>query len=127
MLLTHLHDSDLADHCRTTEAPSKIWIYGYIKKKNINIVTGQQLEMLRRSSCDDQIIGFYFMLHGELFNRHPSLILNMDETMLSAKRHLKVLMKKGILPIIREAVKLPHFTGCITFSASGHVFEHKDY
>lgn len=123
MLLTYLKCSDLAMNCTDTAAPSKTWIYSFISKKDIHIVTGQQIEMLRRSSCDSLIIGFYFILHGELFRRHRSLILNMDETMLSAKRRFKVLCQKGILPLIPETIKLPHFTGCVTFSASGKVFE----
>lgn len=62
-------------------------------------------------------------LHGHLFNRDPRLILNMDETMLTAKRRLKVLARKGRLPLIPEAVKVPHLTGCVTFTASGVFFD----
>ncbi|KAK8891366.1 hypothetical protein M9Y10_028574 [Tritrichomonas musculus] len=47
----------------------------------------------------------------------------MDETMLSARKRLKVLGRKGILPLIPENIKLPHLTGCVTISASGHLFE----
>ena len=123
MLLTYLNNNELAQKCLETEPPSKTWIYGFVRKRNINIVSSQQIELLRRSSCDDQIIGFYFLLHSELFKRHRSLIINMDETMLSAKRRFKVLVKKGLLPLIPEAMKLPHFTGCVCFSASGKVFK----
>lgn len=43
--------------------------------------------------------------------------------MLSARKRLKVLGRKGILPLIPENIKLPHLTGCVTISASGHLFE----
>lgn len=47
----------------------------------------------------------------------------MDETMLTAKRRMKVLARKGYLPLILEAIKVPHLAGCVTFSASGYVFD----
>ena len=47
----------------------------------------------------------------------------MDETMLTARKRLKVLAKKGQLPLVPEQIKLPHMTGCITVSASGYVFK----
>ena len=57
------------------------------------------------------------------WNSWVSLILNMDETMLSAKRRLKVLAQKVYFPLIPEQIKLPHLTGCVTISAIGHVFD----
>lgn len=47
----------------------------------------------------------------------------MDETMLTARRRLKVLAKKGALHLVPKQVKLPHMTECITITASGHVFK----
>ena len=88
----------------------------------IKIVSSQQIELLRRTTCDFAAIYFYFELHEFLFKRHPDLILNKDETMLSVWKRLKVLALKGKLPLVTETIKLPHFTGCITFSARVHIF-----
>lgn len=62
-------------------------------------------------------------MHGCIMDRHPALIVNMDETMLTAKRRLKVLAKKGRLPLIPDMIKVPHITGCVAFTATGHVFD----
>lgn len=47
----------------------------------------------------------------------------MDETILTARRRLKVLAKKGALHLVPKQVKLPHMTECITITASGHVLK----
>ncbi|KAK8863503.1 hypothetical protein M9Y10_011189 [Tritrichomonas musculus] len=47
----------------------------------------------------------------------------MDETMLTAKRRMKVLARKGSLPLILEAIIVPHLAGCVPFSASGYLFD----
>ena len=94
-----------------------------MKDSEFKIVTGQTIEFDRRHSCDVLTIYSYFQIHQELFKRHPCLILNVDETMLTAKRRLKVLARNGKLPLIPDAVKVPHLTGCVTFSASGFVFD----
>ena len=114
---------DLAAKLPETVPPSKTWIYHLIRKSEFKISTPQQIEFDRRHSCNVAVIYFYHMLHQHLFERPPSHILNMDETMLTAKRRLKVLARKGRLPLIPEAVKVPNFTGCVTFTASGHLFD----
>ena len=50
MLLTYLNNNELAQKCLETEPPSKTWIYGFVRKRNINIVSSQQIELLRRSN-----------------------------------------------------------------------------
>lgn len=50
------------------------------------------------------------------------LLNNMDETMFSAKRRLKVLACEGKLPLVPDAVKVPHLTGWVAFTAFGFVF-----
>lgn len=47
----------------------------------------------------------------------------MNETMLKTKDRLKTLARKGRLPLIPEAVKFPHLTGCVTFTTSGVLFD----
>ena len=122
-LLKALGNDELASHCLNVNPPSKGWIYSCFGDTDIRIASAQQIETLRRSSCDVAAIYFYFELHEFLFDRPPELILNMDETMLSSKRRFKVLAAKGQLPLIPETIKLPHLTGCVTFTAAGHVFD----
>lgn len=122
-LLTAIGCPDLASRFTKTAPPSRTWLFHKVQSINIKIVTGQTIEFERRRCCNVSTIFFYFQLHSFLFNRSPCLILNMDETMLTAKRRLKVLAQKGQLPLIPEAVKVPHLTGCVTFTASGYLFE----
>lgn len=122
-LLTAIGNEELASHCLDIKPPSKCWLNICLEETDIRIVSSQQIEALRRSTCDIAAIFFYFEIHEFLFQRKPELILNMDETMLSSRKRFKVLAAKGQLPLIPEAIKLPHLTGCITFSASGFVFD----
>lgn len=122
-VLRYLNLNQLAMKCKDADIPSKNWINHLIEGTDIRIVSGQQIELLRRMSCDFPKVYFYFEIHKGLFNKHPSLILKMDETMLSARKRLKVLARKGKLPLIPENIKLPHLTGCVTISASGHLFK----
>ena len=123
ILLTFMNCRELAMKFTNADPPCRSWIYNVMKKTNFRVLTGQTIEFERRHMCDTMIIFFYFKLHEELFQRPASLILNMDETQLTAKRRLKVLARKGMLPLIPDAVKVPHLTGCVTFTASGFVFE----
>lgn len=122
-LLMSMNCPELASRFTKTDPPCRTWLFHKVKKTNIKIVTGQTIEFQRRLCCDVATIWFYFELHSFLFQRSPCLILNMDETMLTAKRRLKVLAKRGELPLIPDAIKVPHLTGCVTFTASGYVFE----
>ena len=96
----------------STNPPSKTWLYNVIKNSDYKISSPQQIEFDRRHSCNVPVIYFYMELHGHLFNRDPRLILNMDQTMLTAKCRQKVLARK-----------VPHLTGCVTFTASGVFFD----
>lgn len=109
--------------CKDVNIPSKNWVNHLLEGTDIRIVSGQQIELLRRISCDFPTVYFYFEIHKSLFDRNPSLILNMDETMLSTRKRFKVLARKGKLPLIPENIKFPHLTGCVTISASGHLFK----
>ena len=114
---------DLAAKLPETVQPSKTWIYHLIINSPFKISTPQQLEFDWRHSCNVAVIYFYHMLRKHLFERPPSHILNMNETMLTAKRRLKVLARSCRLPLIPEAPKVPYFTDCVTFTASGYLFD----
>ena len=122
-LLNYMNIKDLAAKLPETVQPSKTWIYHLIINSPFKISSPQQLEFDRRHSCNVAIIYFYHMLHKPLFERPPSHVLNMDETMLTAKRRLKVLARSCRLPLIPEALKVPYFTDCVTFTASGYLFD----
>lgn len=107
----------------STNPSSKTWLNNIVKDSDFRIASPQQIEFDRRHSCNFTVIYFYMLLHEHVLKRDSRLILNMDETMLTAKRRLKVLDKKGRLPLIPEDVKVPHLTGCVTFTASGVIFD----
>ena len=113
----------MANDLTETAAPTRSWLNNVVEYTDFHIVSGQQIEYARRMYCDVPRIFFYFQLHSFLFQRDPALIINMDETMLTSKKRFKVLARIGKLPLIPDALKLPHLTGCVAFSASGHVFK----
>ena len=63
------------------------------------------------------------MFYGELFERDDRLILNMDETSLSARKRMKVIARKNQIPLLLESPKIPHLTGVITVSAQDSIFD----
>lgn len=113
---------NLIHHIKEVNPPCREFIYKFADQLDIRIVSAQTLEYGRRIYCDYEAITEYFIIYGELFKRDKRLILNMDETSLSSRKRLKVLAKKTQLPLITENPKIPHLTGVITVSASGHLF-----
>lgn len=91
--LRHLQLYQLEKQCEIVFPPSKSWINHVLIDSDIRIASGQQIEFMQRMPCNIPTI-FFFEIHKELFKRDPALILNMDETMLSARKRLKVLGKK---------------------------------
>jgi hypothetical protein len=111
------------------EEPTLQWLSKFCKKNQISICVPQQLELARRLNCHkDVIIEFFDGVAGLLADIDPRLLLNMDETSLSAAKKFKVLKVQmdGLhcsLPLIVQEGKLPHLTGCITVSADGKLFK----
>lgn len=62
-------------------------------------------------------IYFNFQLHSFFFKRPSGLILNIEEAMLTVRRWLKVISKKGQIPLIPEMVKILYLAGWVTFTA----------
>lgn len=103
--------------------PSKAWIKVFAKSLDFDVVNSQTLEHIHRTSCDiDSILGF-FSEHHLLMDRHPALIMNMDETMLSGKRRYKVVSLSHNLPLQDNPQAFPHITGVVTITALGKLFE----
>ena len=85
--------NELTQQFTETEMHSSSWINNVIQDDSI--ASAQQIESARRQHSMQPKVYFYFEMHGCIKDRHPALIINMDETMLTAKRRLKVLAKKG--------------------------------
>lgn len=90
---------------------------------NFKITSSHQIEIERRTFGYRTTIYLYFLFHQSLFQQDRWLIINMDETMLSAKCRLKVLTLERKFPLVLEDVKVPHLTGCVAFTASEFVFD----
>lgn len=122
-LLTGIGCPGLALSISSFDPPHESWLRGYCSKTEIRIVRPQELELIRRTSCDVGSIYRFFEQCYDVLDRDRRLIFNMDETMVSAKRKYKVLAQKGRLPLTTSSQTAPHLTGCITVSASGTCFE----
>lgn len=113
----------LIDHLPEVLLPSKMWLKEFCSSFDINVINQQTIEAIRRSSCDVAGILSFFEIHSILLDRHPALVLNMDETMLSARKKYKVLCCENKLPLTPSASSYPHLTGVITISAIGKCFD----
>lgn len=122
LFLHSIQKDNLIHHLENRGPPCREWIYEIISKLDLKIVSSQSLEYGRRFFCDYDSIIEYFMIYGELFERDDRLILNMDETSLSARKRMKVIARKNQIPLLLESPKIPHLTGVITVSASGQYF-----
>lgn len=123
LLLTGIGCPGIAANITCFDPPHESWLRGYCLQSEIRIVRPQELELIRRTSCDVGSIYRFFEQFYDLIDRDRRLIFNMDETMVSAKRKYKVLVQKGRLPLTTSAQTAPHLTGCITVSASGTCLE----
>lgn len=124
MILVHAQCSGLIVHLHTeVSPPSKAWLKEFAHSLELNVVNSQTIDSIRRTACDITQIELFFAHHHLLLDRHPCLILNMDETMLSARRKFKVLSFERKLPLTPSAGSYPHLTGVVTVSGIGKCFE----
>lgn len=93
------------------------------KRSGISILPKGELETLRRIGCDEVAIRDFFTKHKNLLDRDPKLIFNMDETMVSAKKKLKVLCPQDLSALTESTPKCPHITACVTIGADGDVLK----
>lgn len=117
--LTEMICNKLAQQFTESEMPSSTWSNKVIQDSEFHIASAKQIEFARRQHLD--VAKVFFILR--CMDRHPALIINMNETILTAKRRLKVLAKKGRLPLIPDMIKVPHITGRVAFTVKGHVFD----
>lgn len=110
-------------HLPEPTLPSKAWLKEFCSSLDLTVGNPQTIEAIRRSSCDINGILAFFAEHSILIDRHPSLILNMDETMLSARKKFKVICGDNHLPLTPTKGAYPHLTGVVTISAWGKCFD----
>ena len=103
--------------------PDPTWLKKAAREMGISVVPKETLEEARRRGCDKPTINLFFNLHQNLMNRDPSLIFNMDETMISFKRKFKVLCLKGNKGLSSSGHIYPHITACVTIGATGKVLK----
>ena len=99
--------------------PDSSWLKKAARKMGINVVPKQTIEEARRRCCDKFMINLFFDKHGKLLDRSPLLIFNMDETMISSNKKLKILCPKDCSGLSVAEQTYPHITACITIGAKG--------
>lgn len=121
-ILQFINCPHLAAQIDDAHIPSKAWLKEFCNEFGIVVTNPQTIEQIRRMSCDIDGILSFFSDNSIVIDRHPCLILNMDETMLSGKKRFKVLCLKGGLPLT-PLTKSLHVTGVVTISANGKCFD----
>lgn len=122
-ILQNLHLPSLCSHLEDVEPPCKTWVKNACIALDLKVVRPQELDIMRRTCCDIVAVENFFSNFLVLLNRDPHLLLNMDETMLSGKRKLKVICRDKGIPLKTTKVQPPHISGAVTVSASGHLFD----
>lgn len=124
-ILEDIKSQKLIHHLDDVNEISRSWIYSIAKEFNIKLVTPQDLEYYRRVYCDSNAIhNFFSSFDTLLFVKDPRLLFNMDETMLSSNKKLKVIVgndKKH--PLVVRPKSITHLTGVITINANGDYFK----
>lgn len=82
--------------------PSKEWLIAFMRRHNLSVKKPENVEFLRRKSCDPLVIGNYFSLPKTTIEKlnltnKPHLIWNLDETSFcSDNTKTKVVGAKGV-------------------------------
>jgi hypothetical protein len=120
-LLDAIGADGLAGHARAKRIslPDPSWLKGFAETLNINVKAPQKLDEARRRCCNQGVIRTFFDKFAGLMDRDPALILNCDETHISSRKKIKVLVPNGLLPLKQLEEKLPHFSAMCTISGSG--------
>lgn len=122
-MLCALNMQKLVSHLEDPVPPCKEWVKKACEDIDLRVAKPQELDLLRRTYCDTVAITSFFSKFIILLNRDPHLILNMDETMLSGKRKMKVVCRKNGIPLKTTKMQPPHISGAVTISASGFLFD----
>lgn len=110
----------LAAAIEEASPPSRYWLQKICGENEITICRSEELEAARRLYCDTDAITQWFVRFSVLLDRPVSLMFNMDETQVNAKKKLKVLCANGQRPLVTSQPILPHMTAAVTVNGSGH-------
>jgi hypothetical protein len=104
--------------------PSPEWLNGIAGEPELRICAPQEFEAARHYFCQYEAISFFFFhFQSVIEGRNPRLIVNSDETQLSARKRFRVLTDASHLPLIKAETKLHRLTGLCMISARGAVFK----
>ena len=115
ILLDFINSPELALNFTSPNPPFKTWLYNVIKNSNLNLIAGIVAMF--------QLYIFIWNYMGICSTETLDWFLTWKKPCFTAKHRRKVLARKNRLPLIPEAVKVPHLTGCVTFIASGVFFD----
>ena len=119
-LLLSLGCDRLAGQLPEDEPPCRSWLNSVAEQLDLRLCRAEELELARRTYCDRSAITNWFLTFSEMFDRHPALMFNMDETQLSSRKRMKVLCERSQRPLTTALPPLPHMTGAVTINGRGH-------
>jgi hypothetical protein len=124
-LLTAVNARGLARQLQdqVIEPPDRSWLNHVAGRMGIGIRNPETIDEARARHCNTTTIRIFFERFRSVMDRPECLILNCDETHVSARKNFKVVTPDGVAPLKRVSPKLPHFSAMCTISASGHAFE----
>ena len=94
------------------------------QRADIFVMSGEQLELLRRRCCNSPAIDSYFnTIDIVVRNVNPKYKYNADETGLASKRTFKVLTDDKNFHVTLQNVEGSHISCMCCFSASGDVLD----
>ena len=96
-------------------------IFRYLCQKcDIFIASGENLELVRRKSCNKPVIeNFYGLITDLVINYDPSYKFNADETGLSSKRTFKILTEDHNIKITLQPNQFQHISCMLCFNEAG--------
>ena len=119
-LLLSVGCEQLAGQLPSEDPPCRSWLNSAAEHLHLRLCRAEELEIARRTYCDRSAVTNWFLTFSEMFNRHPALMFNMDETQLSSRKRMKVLCECLQRPLTTALPPLPHMTGAVTINGRGH-------
>lgn len=102
------------------DEPDETWVNAYAQRWKMRIKNSEQIEQIRRTTCDRLRVSEWFAAFGPVIaSYHPSLVFNMDETGVSSNRKYKVVVPLGMSGVIPGGGKHQHITGIVCYNAYG--------
>lgn len=103
------------------DEPDETWLKDFAKRNDLRIKNGEQIEDIRRTTCDRERVAEWFRRFAQKLQLyHPSMIFNMDETGISSNRKYKVVVPQGRSGIVAGGGKHQHITGIVCYNRSGN-------